>query len=488
MKKSLTAILVSLLAVNLAVGATVLSIPSITIDSRGTTTDATGIKDQANVPLRGNGTATGCIVQIIDAGSDAKVNVPRMIDLGLTGDDSILATVNIGFGFPTSADSGLFSKTVAIDPGKTIFVRAWNDSLSGASTYYGESITYNVGISGVQTFFAGLFTTSKNRDMSAPSAVITLNALATVRAVNLGWTNSVSTDNLGTLVVRSTSPITWTPENNRDYLDSLDFADYTALLVTPGIRLVYTGANTSALDTGLSANVTYYYAAFAYDTVYNYATAVAGSAIPTSGISLTAEIPFTFFQAVAGDAKNDLSWGVSSNAVGYTRVEIWRIQANTESTSNYPASPTSPAVLVTSGSFTAGTYTDANLTNYRYYYYAIFAQQASGTYSQPATTFGRPQTGSSYKAYNYPNPFSPKTGQTTTIVFPLAGIANYDLKLFSMTGDLVWTNSGSGVAGANTVVWNGNNAYGNVVPNGVYLLRVLSGGKVVASGKVSVLD
>ncbi|MFC1596017.1 T9SS type A sorting domain-containing protein [Candidatus Margulisiibacteriota bacterium] len=488
--KKILAIIISGLLITIGLWAMgTLSVPSITIDSRSGISDVTGILDNTNTPLLGSGTTTGDIVQIISTGDDGNINVPNMVNGAMTGDDVLLATVNVGFGFPTSSNAGLFSKTVNVDPGKIIFIRAWDASSYTTSTYYGESVTYSVASSpNAQTFFAGVYSTSKNRDLVAPTSVPSFTAASGVRAANLSWQNSTSVDNLGTLVVRSENPITWTPDNYRDYLDSLDFNSYTALVITPGIKLVYTGAGTTAADTGLTANQTYYYAAFAYDQVFNYAAAVNDSAVPSSGISISSVIPFEYFQGTAHDASVELSWGVSTNVSGYTTVEIWGIDSNTEATSNYPASPTAPAVLIATANFADGTYTHSGLVNYRYYYYSIFAKQSAGTYSDKATTLVRPETASAYKAYNYPNPFAPGSGQATTIVFPLQSAGVYHMYLINMTGDVVWTSSGTGTAGSNTVAWNGLNDWGHAVPNGVYLLRVVKSGKVVASGKVSVLD
>jgi len=471
-------------------GFTTLATVTLTIDGRGNAGAATGIMDSnGTTPLSGNGTVTGCIVQIIDAGSDGKINVANMSTGALTGDDVFITTVNIGFGFPTSANAGLFSKTINADQGKSYYVRAWNAAAFTTATFLGQSITYNVPASpNAQTWFCGPFATTRSRDVTAPSAVPTLNTLAGVRAVDASWQNSASADNAGTLLVRSAAPITWTPTNYTDYLDYLDFNDFSALIVTPGIKLIYTGANTSApTDTGLTANQTYYYAAFAYDSNYNYASAVQSTAVPTSGISIGGSSPFTFFQTKPSDAKIDLTWAVTTNATAYTGIQIWAVSANNESTANYPTVPTAPAVLIATANFVNGSYAHTGLVNHRYYYYAIFAT-TGGTYSNSEAAYAKPIPGGAYKAYNYPNPFSPASGQSTTLAFPLSSAGSYTLYLISITGDIVWQKTGVGVAGANTITWNGKNDWDHTVPNGVYILRVIQGGKVTASGKVSVLD
>jgi len=45
-----------------------------------------------------------------------------------------------------------------------------------------------------------------------------------------------------------------------------------------------------------------------------------------------------------------------------------------------------------------------------------------------------------------------------------------------------------GKIGANTTTWDGLSNFGAVVPNGVYLLRIISGGGLAGKGKIVVLN
>ena len=491
MLKKISIIIILLLTIfNLGWGYSILA-NTLTVDTRRVSTDSSiGIYDESGVSLQGNGSVTGDFVQIIDIGADGLINVPNMNDLSLTGDDVLFSVIspNIGYGYPATPNAGLFSYDINITNGKTIYLRAWNGSSSLNATYYGNSVTYNYTPPLDQDFYCGNFSTTINRDLTAPNSVTTLNAISAVQAANLSWIASSSTDNLGTLVVRSTSPITWTPSNYRTYSDynyAGDYFDYSNRIITSNIYRLYTGSNLSFQDTGLTENTTYHYAAFAYDTAYNYAPAVTSSATATGGL----EKAFEYFQAEASDAMVTLRWGSSTtnSFVGGT-VEIWAVSSNSSSTQNYPTTANAPAMLVATASFGTGSTTHTGLINHKYYFYTIWGKKTDGTYSQSTNTYAKPETTSAYKAYNYPNPFSPGSGQSTALVFPLSAIGSYTLYLFNIVGQKVWSSSGSGVAGANTVVWDGSNAWGHTVPNGVYLLRVIQDGKVVANGKVSVLD
>ena len=207
---------------------------------------------------------------------------------------------------------------------------------------------------------------------------------------------------------------------------------------------------------------------------------------PTTPVSI-----FDSFTAVAGDSKVDLSWIVTANisSYGYTSMELWRISTNNYALSNYPTSPTAPAVFVTSiNSVLSGNYTDSGLTNYQYHYYSLWGKKADGSYSITANAYAKSIPNSKYQAYSYPNPFAPLKGETTTLVLPLTTAGEYRLYIFNMLGDIILDQSGVGEVGANKLVWDGKDAWGKVVPNGVYLMRVMQSGKVVASGKLAVLD
>lgn len=95
-----------------------------------------------------------------------------------------------------------------------------------------------------------------------------------------------------------------------------------------------------------------------------------------------------------------------------------------------------------------------------------------------------------------PNPFNPSTSSTAYFTYNLEDNYHTTIYLFDLSGNLVWQKSfgageQGGKAGQNLAPWNGLNLFGESVPGGVYLFKVVaqSGGskKVIGSGKIIIL-
>jgi hypothetical protein len=69
---------------------------------------------------------------------------------------------------------------------------------------------------------------------------------------------------------------------------------------------------------------------------------------------------------------------------------------------------------------------------------------------------------------NYPNPFNP----STTISFALPTASDWRLRIFNITGALVWEQSGRSDGGLVDVVWDGRGPNGEQAASGVYLYRL----------------
>ena len=77
---------------------------------------------------------------------------------------------------------------------------------------------------------------------------------------------------------------------------------------------------------------------------------------------------------------------------------------------------------------------------------------------------------------NYPNPFHPPT-QSTTIAYKLDDLASVTLRIFTLSGDLVFRKEFAkgdpgGMAGLNEVAWDGRNGKGEVVASGGYIALI----------------
>jgi hypothetical protein len=81
------------------------------------------------------------------------------------------------------------------------------------------------------------------------------------------------------------------------------------------------------------------------------------------------------------------------------------------------------------------------------------------------------------QAMNFPNPFVP-TGGTQFVINNLVTAADLEIWIYAVDGTLVRALQGSGGPGQVQVAWDGRDAGGGIVSNGIYLYRI----KVVPSG------
>lgn len=88
---------------------------------------------------------------------------------------------------------------------------------------------------------------------------------------------------------------------------------------------------------------------------------------------------------------------------------------------------------------------------------------------------------------NYPNPFDPGS-ETTTIGYTLSKSGNISLRLFDLSGNLIYqknytSSQAGGRAGYNEVTWDGKSDAGNYVGTGIYIYLIIADGKVAQNGK-----
>jgi hypothetical protein len=94
---------------------------------------------------------------------------------------------------------------------------------------------------------------------------------------------------------------------------------------------------------------------------------------------------------------------------------------------------------------------------------------------------------------NYPNPFSPARGVGTSIAYTLKSDFEVTLYIYDIGAHLVFKKSypqggEGGRAGYNEVYWNGKNVYGEYVPNGIFVVKLVGEGKVLKTSKITVID
>ncbi|MDD5382804.1 MAG: T9SS type A sorting domain-containing protein, partial [Candidatus Margulisbacteria bacterium] len=92
---------------------------------------------------------------------------------------------------------------------------------------------------------------------------------------------------------------------------------------------------------------------------------------------------------------------------------------------------------------------------------------------------------------SYPNPFNPDRGQTIEISYKLAQDAEVKIYIFDITGQLirtiVTTSANRASDGYSRYAWDGKTGFGSTVDNGVYLVKITSGGKNIGKTKIMVV-
>lgn len=91
---------------------------------------------------------------------------------------------------------------------------------------------------------------------------------------------------------------------------------------------------------------------------------------------------------------------------------------------------------------------------------------------------------------NFPNPFDPEKA-STTIKYTLSRDASIVLNIYDINGERIWQRTfvpgeNGGKAGVNLIPWDGYTAFSQLVPNGVYVFQIASGGETLATGKIAV--
>jgi hypothetical protein len=88
----------------------------------------------------------------------------------------------------------------------------------------------------------------------------------------------------------------------------------------------------------------------------------------------------------------------------------------------------------------------------------------------------------------YPNPFDPNDkANPLTMLFNTATGEAVDIYIFDTNARIIYQSRDNQLAADRIVTWDGDTSYGEVVENGLYLIRVVNGGKLVAKGKILVI-
>jgi hypothetical protein len=89
----------------------------------------------------------------------------------------------------------------------------------------------------------------------------------------------------------------------------------------------------------------------------------------------------------------------------------------------------------------------------------------------------------------YPNPFNPNDkANPLKMLFEVSAVGDtVSIYIFDANGRIIYQDKNSTVALDRIVTWDGISSYGGTVNNGIYLIRVVDNGKLVAKAKILVL-
>lgn len=90
--------------------------------------------------------------------------------------------------------------------------------------------------------------------------------------------------------------------------------------------------------------------------------------------------------------------------------------------------------------------------------------------------------------YFSPIAFEPSLGAKISISFNLSASSPLSILIYSGAGDQVFSVEYKGKEGLNVFTWDGRSAYGKVLQNGYYSLKIMSGNRVLGSGKFLIED
>lgn len=224
------------------------------------------------------------------------------------------------------------------------------------STTYHYSVTSEDGYSNSASSADFIFTTLPD---TTPPTNVTLTATAGDSQVDLSWTTPPESDFAGVRIVRREDDFPTGPFDG---------------------TLIYTGTDTSIIDTTVTNGITYYYGAYAYDTSGNYSSGALAAAQPLGPPDTTPPMNVTL-TATPGNTIVTLSW-ITPPDPDFSGV---RLVSRTDG----PPSGPFDGTLVYSGPATSAV--DSGLTNGLTYYYGAYAYDTSGNHASGAFASATPQ-------------------------------------------------------------------------------------------------
>lgn len=187
------------------------------------------------------------------------------------------------------------------------------------------------------------------------------------------------------------------------------------------------------------------------------------------------------------ESSQTITWYASSESFDVTSIDLYY---STDSGTNYTAIATG---LTNTGSY-LWTLPNADSTNVRVRVVANGATLSSSDESDADFTISSKFVQVQGEVMTRPTMIKPQQGETTTIAYNLTTFADVRIILISKYGRVHWnyfapSGSEGGKAGYNEVAFDGRSILlGETVPNGIYMIKLVSQNRVIGTGHIIVID
>ncbi len=369
--------------------------------------------------------------------------------------------------------TGTFDST-----GSTKHSTAEGQPLVNGTTYYYTLFSYD----GAGNYSQGVTGEGIPKDLIPPDPVTNFTAIGGNQLVTLFWTNPAE-DYAGTRIVRRT--------------------DRYPTSETDG-NIVFDETGTGTVDAGLTNGQPYYYGAFVFDVSSNYSTGKFALATPEADTTppTISNVKFdgrvylrqdviSAFPSITALIEDDV--GVSEIEISANQKPMYVGRAIGNFVDELYHGDASYDSLT--GAFEYKLLTNILTSPPVDYIVTIEAWDTSynptresfevKVYSGGVAVIGR--------TLAYPTPFKPLSGEKLYMSYTLSVDANITIYVYDTSGKIILTKrayagSPGGRAGYNHIEWNGITDFGDVVGNGMYVYKIMSGNKALATGHIVVFE
>jgi outer membrane protein assembly factor BamB/subtilisin family serine protease len=335
------------------------------------------------------------------------------------------------------------------------------------------------------------FTTARIADVQSFTATRDANG----GILYLSWTNPSAYDFSGVIVRWSTAEYPASPAAGELLTDEASSG----------------GSSSSFVHSGLINGQRHYYKAFTYDSIPTYSGGAGVSEIPMIGAPPTTDflppniskVKFNGKAYVAGDViqqKPTITASIEDSESGVSTIEIranGRILYHGTTLNGWiDGSSQGNASYEAAGAFEYNLTASPLASPPVNYTITLEALDLAGNSTQQILSVKTYASGSAKvvgEPVSYPSVFKPLSGGKLLVGYTLTTNSDITIYFYDISGNIVLTKKFSsgragGSAGYNQMEWDGTTDFRKMVGNGIFIYKITSGSKVLATGKVVVYD